>query len=224
MKHQGKAARAARRILLIGLILALVLSAGFQFAHFALPFVLSAIGGLYLLFAAFTVYFFRDPSATVPTGSGIIMAPAHGLVDVVEEFDETKVLGGRCRRISIFLSVFDVHVQQAPVDGQVCFREHTPGQYLNALKSDCAFHNENVLVGFESTNPAIGRVGVRLIAGLIARRIIPWVEIGTSVLKGERIALIQFGSRADLYLPMHAQITVKPGDRVVGGETIVAKV
>ena len=133
-------------------------------------------------------------------------------------------MAGRCWRVSIFLSVFDVHVQQAPVSGQVCFRQHTPGKYLNALKSDCAFHNENVLLGFETTEPAVGRVGVRLIAGLIARRIIPWVEMGGAVQKGERIALIQFGSRADVYLPLRAKVTVKPGDRVVGGETVIAKV
>ena len=224
MKHQGKAATAARRILLIGLILAFLLGAGFQFAHIAPALTVPVIGGFFLLFALFTLYFFRDPTAKVPTGAGLIVAPAHGLVDVVEEFEEPKVLGGRCRRISIFLSVFDVHVQQAPIGGQLCFREHTPGKYLNALKSDCAFHNENVLLGFETTDPAVGRIGVRLIAGLIARRIIPWVEIGGTVEKGERIALIQFGSRADLYLPLQIQVTVKPGDRVVGGETVVAKV
>ena len=224
MKHQGKAAKAARRILLVGLVLELLLITGLLLAHVVPMLALFAVSTLFLFFVAFTLYFFRDPDAQVPTGPGLIVAPAHGLVDVVEEFDEPKVMAGRCWRVSIFLSVFDVHVQQAPVSGQVCFRQHTPGKYLNALKSDCAFHNENVLLGFETTEPAVGRVGVRLIAGLIARRIIPWVEMGGAVQKGERIALIQFGSRADVYLPLRAKVTVKPGDRVVGGETVIAKV
>lgn len=226
MKHHGKAFRAGLRILLIAAILAFLLGVGLHFAGVPTRTAVGVAGGLFVIFAAFTLYFFRDPTAQVPGSPGIIVAPAHGLVDVVEDFHESKVLGGRCRRVSIFLSVFDVHVQQAPVGGRVCFAEHTPGKYLNAMKSDSAIHNENVLVGFEPTDPANfpgGRLAVRLIAGLIARRIIPWVEVGTVVSKGERIALIQFGSRADVYLPLEVKITVKPGDRVVGGETVIGQ-
>jgi len=227
MTHQGKAFRASLRILLIGAILAIVLGIGLGVVLPSRPIAAAVAAGLFAIFAAFTVYFFRDPTARVPSTTGAIVAPAHGLVDVIEEFDEPKVLHGRCRRISIFLSVFDVHVQQSPVTGRVCFLEHTPGKYLNAMKSDCAIHNENVLVGFETKEPANlpgGRMAVRLIAGLIARRIIPWVTPGGEVSKGQRIALIQFGSRADIYLPLEVKVTIKTGDRVVGGETIIAQV
>ena len=227
MKHQGKAFRAALRILLLSAVLTVLLGMALYFVGLRTSFVLGIPGALYAIFGAFTLYFFRDPTAKVPTGPGLIVAPAHGLVDAVEEFNEMKVMGGRCRRISIFLSVFDVHVQQAPVSGRICFLEHTPGKYLNAMSADSAVHNENVLVGFEPTEPTGfpgGRMAIRLIAGLIARRILPWEAVGSPVTKGDRIALIQFGSRGDVYLPMAAQITVKPGDRVVGGETVLARI
>ena len=226
MKHHGKAFRAALRILLISAILAILLGVAGRLAGLPTAIGAGVAGGLWGIFALFTLYFFRDPTAQVPTGPGLIVAPAHGLVDAVEEFQEAKVMGGRCQRISIFLSVFDVHVQQAPVGGRVCFVEHTPGKYLNAMNADSATHNENVLIGFEPTDPTGfpgKRMAVRIIAGLIARRIIPWVEMGTVVAKGERVALIQFGSRGDIYLPMEVKITVKPGDRVVGGETVIAR-
>ena len=226
MKHHGKAFRAALRILLISAILAFLLGVACRLIGLPLGLSVAVAGGLWGVFAVFTLYFFRDPEAKVPPGAGLVVAPAHGLVDAVEDFQENKVLGGRCQRISIFLSVFDVHVQQAPVGGRVCFVEHTPGKYLNAMNADSAAHNENVLIGFEPTDPANfpgGRMAVRLIAGLIARRILPWVEVGSVVSKGERVALIQFGSRGDIYLPPGVKITVKPGDRVVGGETVIAR-
>jgi phosphatidylserine decarboxylase len=113
-------------------------------------------------------------------------------------------------------------VQNAPVSGRVAFLKHTAGQYLSALRSDCGLHNENVLLGFEASDPASERISIRLIAGVLARRIIPWVEAGEEVVRGERISLIQFGSRVEVYLPKHARVRVKVGDHVVGGETIVA--
>jgi len=119
--------------------------------------------------------------------------------------------------------VIDIHVQNAPVTARVAFFKHTPGQYLNALNADSAKFNENVLLGLESTEPPGEKIGVRLIAGLIARRIVPWVQQNDSVQRGERISLIQFGSRVDVYLSRNAKIKVKIGDRVVGGETVLAQ-
>ena len=132
-------------------------------------------------------------------------------------------MGGECQRVSIFLSVFNVHVQNAPVAGRVAFFRHTLGQYLNAMRADCAQHNENVLLGIESAEPAGEKIGVRLIAGLIARRIVPWTQKGETIQRGERISLIQFGSRVDVYLSRNARIKVKLGDKVVGGETVLAQ-
>src|SRR5204863_478142 len=127
---------------------------------------------------------------------------------------------GRCRRISIFLSVVEVHVQKAPVAGKIALLKHTPGEFISALKLDSAAHNENTLIGFESGERAGERIAVRLIAGVLARRIVPWVEPGQEVTRGERISLIQFGSRVDVYLPLTTQVRIGLGDKVRGGETV----
>jgi phosphatidylserine decarboxylase len=98
------------------------------------------------------------------------------------------------------------------------------GQFLNALRTDCSEHNENVLLGFEATEPTGLKMAVRLVAGVLARRIVPYVQQGDEVVRGERISLIQFGSRADVYLPMNARLKVNLGDKVVGGETVLAEI
>jgi len=228
VKHKGKAKAAFRRMTfralgiywVLGLLLLIV-------SHFLLPGILVpgviALTGLLIGFTLFAGYFFRDPDAQVPAGDGLIVAPGHGTVDVIDETEELLVMGGRCRRVSIFLSVFNVHVQQAPVAGTVIRVVHTPGQFLNAMKLESAALNENVIIGFQTSEPACGPVAIKLITGLIARRIIPWVEEGDAVAKGERISLIQFGSRVDIYLPLQAKVAVALGDRVVGGETVVAR-
>ena len=179
-------------------------------------------GVLWALFVIFTFYFFRDPDPLPPTGAGLVIAPGHGKVDTIDTTIETDFMGGECQRISIFLSVFDVHVQNAPVTGRVAFFKHTPGQYLNAMRADCAKFNENVLIGIESVDPRETKVGMRLIAGLIARRIVPFIAQNDPILRGERISLIQFGSRVDVYLPMNSKVKVQLGDRVVGGLTVLA--
>lgn len=176
----------------------------------------------WLFFAVFVLYFFRDPTPRVPAGKNLVTSPAHGKVDIVDTTTEAKFMGGECQRISIFLSVLDVHVQNAPVSGKVAHFKYTEGQFMNAMKTECAACNENVLIGFQCSEPAETKVGIRLIAGVLARRIVPWIEIGDDVTRGERISLIQFGSRCDVYLPRSAQIKIKVGDRVVGGETILA--
>jgi phosphatidylserine decarboxylase len=225
MKHAGKAAATARRMILWTLILlTVVLGAGVAavFIGSVIAFLAGTLIVLWVLFALFTLYFFRDPTPRVPLEPGLYVAPAHGRVDLIDETEEPRFLGGRCRRVSIFLSVFDVHVQQAPVAGRVVFLRHTPGQYLNAIRADNAAHNENVLLGLESLEQPGEKIAVRLIAGLIARRIEPWVTPGEEVARGERISLIRFGSRVELLLPLSVTLRVQPGDRVVGGQTVVA--
>lgn len=187
--------------------------------------IIGFVAGLFILwglFVVFTFYFFRDPDPNTPTAAGLVIAPGHGKVDTIDTTSEPDFMGGECQRISIFLSVFDVHVQNSPVMGRIAYFKHSPGQYLNAMRADSAKFNENVYLGIESVEPRGQKVGVRLIAGLIARRIIPWVAQNDPVQRGERISLIQFGSRVDVYLPKHAQVKVKLGDRVVGGESILA--
>jgi phosphatidylserine decarboxylase len=225
MKHSGKARQAAMRMIWITMVVLFAILLAAIVAKFLSNLVLAlstALIFIWAVFVLFTLYFFRDPEARVPAGKGLVVSPGHGKVDVVDTTTETRFLGGECQRISIFLSIFNVHVQNAPVTGRVVFLKHTPGQYLSALKSDCGLHNENVLLGFEATEPAKERISVRLIAGVLARRIIPWVEAGGEVARGDRMSLIQFGSRVEVYLPRHARVRVKVGDRVVGGESILA--
>lgn len=225
MKHAGKARNAAFRLILLALVamLALVL-AGFLATVIGASILAlaSLLVGLWLLFVVFTLYFFRDPTARVPTGKGLVVSPAHGTVDLIDETTEAEFMGGPCQRISIFLSVFDVHVQKAPVSGDLVFHKHQDGQYLSATRSDCGSFNENVLLGMVPADFPDRKIGVRLIAGLIARRIIVWATTGETITQGERISLIQFGSRADVYLPPGTKLQVKLGDKVIGGETVLA--
>jgi phosphatidylserine decarboxylase len=225
MKPNARALAAARRVngralgwllvWLAGAVLALWLKSSFVV-------VAVAVAGVWFLFSAFTLYFFRDPEPRVPSAREVVVAPAHGLVDCVEETTEPEFIGGACRRISIFLSVFDVHVPNAPGAGRIAFLKYQPGRFLSALKTESAKHNENMLIGIESSEQPGERIAVRQIAGLLARRVVSWVNVGDVVTRGQRLGLIQYGSRCDLYLPLAFGVTVRPGDRVVGGETVAA--
>lgn len=179
--------------------------------------------GAWALFALLCLWFFRDPNPRVPLDADVIVSPAHGKVDLIDETTEPEFLGGACRRVSIFLSVFDVHVQKAPTAGKIVCVRHTPGQFLNAMRSESGTRNENVFLGIESSERAGERIALRLIAGAIARRIIPWATVGEDVSRGERISLIQFGSRVTIYLPPNAKIEVQLGQHVRGGETVIAR-
>lgn len=226
MKHAGKATRAGLRLIYVSLVWVLGLVFAGILARLLGEFLVGAVGilmGVWFLFGLFTIYFFRDPQPRAPTAPNVLVAPAHGKVDTIDVIEEPSFMGGRCRRISTFLSVFDVHVQYAPAAGRIVLCRHTRGQFLNAMRADSAQFNENVLVGIESAEREGERIGVRLIAGLIARRIIPWIAEGETVARGERISLIQFGSRVDLYLPLHYEVTVQEGTRVRGGETVLAR-
>jgi len=226
MKHSGKARKAAFKLIILTFVVGFVIWGLMAFGALITA-ILSAIAVpalliVWFLFALFTLYFFRDPNPHVPAGSNLVVSPAHGKVDAIDTITEPLFMGGECQRISVFLYVFDVHVQNAPVSGQIALLKYSLGQFLNALKAESAVHNENVLLGFETAEPVGQKVGIRLIAGVIALRIVPFVQQGESVARGDRICLIQFGSRADIYLPSNAKVRVKLGDHVVGGETIVA--
>jgi phosphatidylserine decarboxylase len=225
MKNSGKAGKAAKRMILwTFLALAAMIAMG-VLATFIGPVFVAVSAGLFILwvpFVLFTLYFFRDPDARIPSGARLVVSPGHGKVDVIDTLHEPRFMEGECQRISIFLSVFDVHVQNAPVSGRISFFKYTEGKFLNALKTESAQHNENILIGIETRDPHGEKVGLRLITGLIARRLVPWVAEGDEIERGDRISLIQFGSRVDVYLPMSAKIQVKLGDRAVGGETVLA--
>ena len=224
MKHSGKARKAAFKLILISVVLVVVVDVLGVFLPWNGPRIAfeAVFSVLWILFVVFTLYFFRDPDARVPAGANLVLAPGHGKVDVIGTTSEPDFMGGECQRISIFLSVIDVHVQNAPVSGNLAFFKHSAGQFLSAFKSESATYNENVLLGFDATEPRGQKIGVRLIAGLIARRIVPFIAQGDVVTRGDRISLIQFGSRADVYLPRSAKIKVQLNDHVVGGETVLA--
>ena len=173
----------------------------------------------FLLFL-FTVAFFRDPERTAPVDPNLIVAPADGTIMDIVESDESQVLKTRTRRIGIFLSIFDVHTNRAPIDGRVIYRQHQAGLCLDARRADCSKKNESMTWAFE--NPRVTIV-VRQITGAIARRIVAWAQIGVELRKGERFGMIRFGSRTELYLPLNAEVLVKTGDHVRGGSTIIAR-
>jgi phosphatidylserine decarboxylase len=221
MKHAGKARWAAFKLIFLALLAAGVIgAAGWLLKAGVAPALVAGV--IWLFFSLFTFYFFRDPTAATPQGAGLVVSPGHGKVDVIEQLTESKVSGAPCHRMSIFLSVIDIHVQNAPVSGRIAGVTRTAGQFISALNSDSAAFNENVLIEFDSTETPGEKIGLRLIAGVLARRIVPFVQPGDDLRRGERISLIQFGSRCDLYVPLTYQIKVKLGQKVVGGETVVA--
>jgi phosphatidylserine decarboxylase len=170
---------------------------------------------------AFTVSFFRDPKRKLPAAEKLIVAPADGRIVEITTVKEPDFLKCDATRISIFLSVFDVHVQRAPIDGEIKFVHYNKGRFLDARNPQASLMNESRLIAIES--PDGFRVTVRQIAGLIARRIVGWVDSGAKVTIGERLGMIRFGSRVDLLLPLGSEIAVKVGDYAKGGETIVAR-
>jgi len=175
---------------------------------------------LFLLLFLCVVAFFRDPERAVPTDENLIIAAADGTVMDIVELDENEVLKTKTRRVGIFLSIFDVHTNRAPIGGRIVYRKHRPGLFLDARRPDCSDKNESMTWAFE--NPRVTIV-VRQITGAIARRIVAWTEVGDELKKGERFGMIRFGSRTELYLPLSAEVLVKTGDHVLGGSTIIAR-
>jgi phosphatidylserine decarboxylase len=178
---------------------------------------------LALIFVALflcTVAFFRDPDRRVPGDPSLIVAPADGMISDIVELDEKEILKTKTRRVGIFLSIFDVHTNRAPIDGRIVYRQHHEGLCLDARNPDCPEKNEAMTWAFENSRVTIV---VRQLTGAIARRIVAWAKVGDELKKGERFGMIRFGSRTELYLPLEAKVLVKTGDHVCGGSTVVAR-
>src|SRR5947209_12691025 len=178
---------------------------------------------LSLLFLALIIYtfaFFRDPERSAPLEADAVVAAADGVVADVAEIEEVEVVKARMQRVGIFLSVFDVHTNRAPIEGRVTYRQHHEGLCLDARSADCATKNEAMTWAFK--NPG-ATIVVRQLTGAIARRIVGWSVVGDELKKGERFGMIRFGSRTEVYLPVDAEVLVKIGDRVVGGLTVIAR-
>ncbi|MFO7171836.1 MAG: phosphatidylserine decarboxylase family protein [Bacillota bacterium] len=196
---------------IIGLLAGLTLLAGWLQPW------LAAVPGVLL---ALSLWFFRDPERRAEASPRDVLAPADGRVLWVREVEEPRYLGGKAIAVSIFLSIFDVHVNRAPVAGRVGYKEYVPGKFRAAWAEGLEEVNERAYLGIEGPDY---RVLVVQIAGLVARRIRTWVEVGDYLSQGQRFGMILFGSCTQVYLPLGATVTVRPGDRVVAGRTIIGR-
>jgi len=172
------------------------------------------------LIALWVAYFFRDPERTGQRGATIVVAPADGRLIMMTEVDEPTFIQGRAIRLSIFMNVFNVHVNRYPVDGVVSYVHYNKGKFINAAAEKSSLENEQMSVGIES-GPY--RILVRQIAGLIARRIVTYSKVGETVHQGDRMGIIRFGSRVDVFIPTGARVLARVGDLTTAGTTVLAE-
>lgn len=170
--------------------------------------------------ALWVAYFFRDPERVGERGERLVIAPADGKVVMITEVDEPTFMKSKAIRVSIFMNVFNVHVNRYPVNGIVRFVERKPGRFLNAASEESSLENEQTSIGLETGS---NHILVRQIAGLIARRIITDANQGDHVRQGERMGLIRFGSRVDVFLPVTAKVRLKTGTTTFAGVTVIAE-
>ena len=173
-----------------------------------------------LVVALWVAYFFRDPERTGDRGDRLVVSPADGKVVMISEVDEPTFLHGRAIRVSIFMNVFSVHVNRYPVSGTVRHVHYAPGKFLSAVRDESSLSNEMRSVGIETGG---GRVLVRQIAGLIARRIVTYSREGDRAVQGERFGIIRFGSRVDVFIPNDSKVLVPLGQQVTAGTTVLAE-
>jgi phosphatidylserine decarboxylase len=178
---------------------------------------------LSLVFVALILYslaFFRDPNRSDPSDQRAVVAAADGTVADIGEIDEKEFLKARTRRVGIFLSIFDVHTNRAPVAGRIAFQQFRKGLFFDARRPECSEKNEAMTWAFQNPRATIV---VRQLSGAIARRIVGWAKVGDELKRGERFGMIRFGSRTEVYLPLDAEILVKVGDHVKGGASVIAR-
>jgi phosphatidylserine decarboxylase len=221
VKNMPSARQESLRFIIPLLIVFIVLQ-GLLFLHpgYVLGLLIAATSTLIGLLVLFIIYFFRDPERAVPADEKIIVSAADGLVVDVLEMDEPDFKLGRMKRVAVFLSVFDVHVNRSPVEGRVKSTTYKAGDFLDVRHPDSSIRNECRSWWLETSR---GPVAVRQIAGLVARRIVDWSKEGDLVPRGFRFGMIRFGSRTEVFLPMECTVLVKPGDRVEGAATPIAR-
>ena len=179
------------------------------------------LGIIPFVLALFFTYFFRNPNRHIPYDPKVLVSPADGKVmEVVEVFEDTY-LHQQCKKVTIFLSVFDVHVNRAPMAGEITFRQYTEGRFLPAYKDSVGYENERHTISIKNDKMEIV---VTQIAGLLARRIVSWTDVGDTLEQGTLYGMIKFGSCTELFVPLDVEIYVTKGQHVVGGETIIGRV
>src|SRR3954452_8181687 len=210
----------AREGLIFIAIAALIAAGTFALALNRRSWPLWLLAFLLTVIALWVAYFFRDPERSGPRGERLPIPPADGKVVLIQEVDEPAFMGGRTKRVSIFMNVFNVHVNRYPVSGTVRYVKYNPGKFLNAAVEKSSLENEQMSVGIETGG---SRILVRQIAGLIARRIVTYSKEGEQVQQGHRMGLSRFGFRVDVCLPLDAAVKVKIGDMTLAGSTEIAE-
>ena len=210
----------AREGLLFIAVAAVVAASGFGFAISRRSWGLWLAAFVLLLLALWVAYFFRDPERVGERGPSLIVSPADGKLIMITEIDEPSFMQGRAVRLSIFMNVFDVHVNRYPVEGVVKYIHYNQGKFFNASTDKSSLENEQMSVGIDTGRY---RVLVRQIAGLIARRIVTYTKLGETVRQGDRMGIIRFGSRVDVFLPLGSALRAKLGDLTTAGVSVLAE-
>ncbi|MDP9279524.1 MAG: phosphatidylserine decarboxylase family protein [Gemmatimonadota bacterium] len=210
----------AREGLLFIAIAAVVAAGAFGFAITRRSWGLWLAAFVLLLLALWVAYFFRDPERTGERGPSLVVSPADGKLIMITEVDEPTFVKGRAVRLSIFMNVFNVHVNRYPVEGVVRYIHYNKGKFFNAAAEKSSLENEQMSVGIETSRY---RVLVRQIAGLIARRIVTYSKLGETIRQGDRMGIIRFGSRVDVFLPAGSALRAKVGDITVAGVTVLGE-
>lgn len=174
-----------------------------------------------VVLACYCLYFFRNPKRKIPTDKNLIVSPADGTVQDIVQLDDDDFIHAPCSKVIIFLSVFDVHVNRAPISGEIKVQKYICGRFRPAYKDSVGFENERHLIGIENENL---RVTVTQIAGILARRIVSWVTLDDKLEKGELYGLIRFGSCTEIVVPENVEVLVKKGEKVRGGETVIGRI
>ena len=210
----------AREGLLFIAIAAVVAASAFGFAITRRSWGLWLAAFLLLLLALWVAYFFRDPERTGERGPSLVASPADGKLIMITEVDEPSFIKGRAIRLSIFMNVFNVHVNRYPVAGVVNYINYNKGRFFNAAAEKSSLENEQMSVGIDTGRH---RILVRQIAGLIARRIVTYSKVGETVQQGDRMGIIRFGSRVDVFIPVNSTLRANVGDITVAGVAILAE-
>lgn len=210
-------AREGYPFILIALALA---AAGYTAALMRRSWPLWLLAFVLTVLVLWVAYFFRDPERTGARGDNLVISPADGRVIEIVEVDEPAFIQGRAIRVSVFMNVFNVHVNRYPVSGRVAYVHYNPGKFMNAAAEKASLDNEQMSVGVQG---AKHKILFRQIAGLVARRIVTYSRVGDEAEQGERMGIIRFGSRVDVFVPLGTKVLAKIGDRPVAGTTVLAE-
>ena len=210
MNHKELVAREGWPFVLFCILISILL-------YFLAGYIGALIG---LVLTVFCVFFFRNPKRNIPNGRGIVVSPADGQIMDITAMAEDRFINANTQRVRIFLNIFNVHINRNPIAGKVEWVEKVAGEYLPAYRDEASYKNVRNYLGISTE---WGRIMVVQITGLIARRLVCWVHPGDTMQTGDRFGLIRFGSCTEVYLPEQAIINVKPGQKVKGGETVIAR-